>query len=87
MRGRNVCKQHSGDANVGRPTKLTPEITSGIVQVLTAGLFMRDACAYVGIHEDTVYGWLTEGRADLAAGKRTEFSEFFETVGRASVRV
>jgi transposase len=84
MRGRDVCKQHSGEPNVGRPTKLTEALQERVIEVLTAGRYLRDAATFTGVHEQTLYNWLTEGRADQAADKQTVYREFFEAVGRAA---
>lgn len=42
----------------GRKSKLTPELQQEIMQVLATGSTQKDACAYVGISEDTFANYM-----------------------------
>lgn len=54
-----------------KKTQVDPVIQQKLVDVLTSGATIKDACAYVGIHIDTYYEWC----------KR--FAEFSESVEKA----
>jgi hypothetical protein len=86
-RGHDLCKQHSGDPDVGRRLRLTPPVRAMIVEALHAGLYMADAITYAGVSERSVYAWLEQGRADYEAGRETVFSQFSQAVAEVSVRV
>ena len=49
---------------MGRPSKLTPEITQAILDVIAAGGTRTVAAEAVGVHRDTIYGWLRRGTED-----------------------
>jgi transposase len=49
----------------GRKSKYTPELVKQITDVLAGGATIRDACAHVGISEETYFQWV----------KKPEFSE------------
>jgi len=66
---------------MGRPTKLTPELTQLLSFALGEGATVEHACEYAGINPDTYYEWMKRG----AAGEEG-FSEFSETVTRARGR-
>lgn len=58
----------------GRPTKLTPEVQTTIVNALAAGTYLETAAAAAGINQDTLHRWLRNGaRAD--GGLQKGFSE------------
>jgi len=59
---------------VARPTKLTPELQAKLCALLEAEWYMVHACAEVGIHPDTVYGWIREAASDTASADIIEFS-------------
>jgi transposase len=48
--------------NAGRPTKLTPELFSAIVDAIRSGNYAQVAAATAGITEQTFYEWLRRGR-------------------------
>lgn len=48
---------------VGRKSKLTPELIGKLRDVLTGGSTVADACAYVGISEQSFYLWIKLGEA------------------------
>ena len=52
---------------MGRPSKLTPEITRAILAVVAAGGTRTVAAEAVGVHRDTVYEWLRRGTEDANA--------------------
>ena len=69
----------SEGANMGRPTKLTPEVQERIVQALRAGNYQETAAAYAGIGESTFYEWMERGRDEPGS----VYSEFVEAVTKA----
>ena len=46
---------------MGRPTKLEPEVQERIVQALLLGNHRQDAAEYAGIHPATLRRWLLRG--------------------------
>lgn len=80
---RDVCKQHSGDANIGKRSSLTPELLDLICRALRAGSFIEPACIASGIHESTFYSWRERGEADLENGVESKYAEFVEATTRA----
>ena len=50
---------------MGRPTKLTPELTVKICDMLRAGNYLETAAAYAGIDKATLHRWLKRGRAEM----------------------
>ena len=51
-------------AEMGRPTKLTPEVHRKIIQALSLGNYRKDAAAFAGIDAATLRRWMALGRAD-----------------------
>lgn len=49
----------------GRNSKLTEELESELARLISAGVYMRQACEFVGISEATVYNWMTRGSAEI----------------------
>jgi len=51
-------------AKTGRyVTTLTPKLADELEQLLRRGHYVTSACAFVGIHRDTFYGWQERGHA------------------------
>ena len=67
---RNGNGKHPG----GRPTKLTPEVQTTIVNALAAGTYLETAAKAAGINQDTLHSWLVNG-ARCKSGIQKEFSE------------
>lgn len=71
---------------VGRPTKLTPEVQEKILQALRAGNYAHVAAQYAGIHEATFYRWMQQGEQE-PEGEYREFREaVMATTAAAEVR-
>jgi hypothetical protein len=83
MKGREVCKPHSGDPDVGQKTKLTEDVMARVAQFLRNGNSIQTSMRANGLHPDSYYAWCERGEADLAAGKGTIFTEFTENCARA----
>lgn len=64
---------------MGRPTKLTTELSLKICDELRKGLFRRHAASLAGIPEATLSGWYHRG----AREKRGVYRAFYESVDRA----
>lgn len=53
------------------------------IGALESGLYMREACAIVGVGTATIYGALRQGKIDRRAEQDTPFAEFATNVERA----
>ena len=77
----------------GRPTKLTSELQSRIVQAIQAGNYIETAAAYAGISKNTLFDWLRRGarEKERVAGKprarvrkeEAPYVEFSDSVEKA----
>jgi transposase-like protein len=67
----------------GRPTKFTPTRREAIVSSISKGVPYQITAEANGIGEETLYGWIRQGRRDIDAGLDTEFSKFSELIKRA----
>lgn len=47
---------------MSRTSSLTPETADKILGLIRAGNYVHIACAAVGIHKDTYYGWRERGK-------------------------
>jgi hypothetical protein len=65
-------------ARVGRPTKLSPELQAKVIALISAGMFMNEACAEVGISAKTLSSWRKRG-----ANGEEQYEEFFEELEMA----
>lgn len=66
---------------IGRPTKLTSDLTEQVVSAIEEGNYVETAAQAVGIHPATYYNWMTWG----AQGKEP-YAAFFEAVTCARAR-
>ena len=64
----------------GRPTKLTPERHSRMVNAIKIGAYNYVAAAAAGIDEKTYANWMERGESDWEHGKRTVFAAFFRDI-------
>jgi transposase len=64
---------------MGRPSKLTPEVTKRLTEAIRAGNYYEAACGYAGIHYSTFRKWMQKGET----AKSGKFKEFFDAVTRA----
>ena len=60
----------------GRPSKLTPEITKRICDLVRAGNYLEVAAAVCGINKDTLFEWLKRG----ARSSRGPYKRFSDSV-------
>jgi transposase len=60
-------------------SKLTPELTAAVVEILREGNYADTAIAIVGIHKSTYYEWIKKGNEGVEA-----FVAFAEAVEQAS---
>jgi transposase len=63
---------------LGQPTKLTPDVADRIIQVVTAGNYLKTAAQFAGVGQSTLMLWLQKGRTAAAlrdAGRAEELSE------------
>jgi hypothetical protein len=59
-----------GRLPTGRPTLLTDEVADRIVQVVTAGNYLKTAAQFAGVSQSTLMSWLARGRAAAAITER-----------------
>jgi transposase len=69
-------------SKVGRPTKLTPEVTEAFLKALRVGNYLETAAAFAGIAKQTVYDWLRRG----AREESRELIEFSDAVKKAQAQ-
>jgi transposase len=69
-------------ASRGRPTKLTPEVTTHITDAIHAGNYLDTAAAYAGISKVTLHAWLKRGRKE----KTGKYRNFVNAVEKALAR-
>lgn len=72
----------------GRPSKLTPEITDELAQILEQGNWVDTACDQVGISRDTFYKWVARGKRGRAYDiEPVNYVEFALRIGQAVAQV
>ena len=76
-------RSNPSPSRMGRPSKLTPELSNRIVKAIQAGNYAQVAARHAGIGESTFYRWLQQGQADAEANRKTSFRDFWEAVKRA----
>lgn len=64
----------------GRPTKLTPELVTTLINALQRSAYVETAIAYAGINKDTYYEWVREG---ARASERENKGEILDDHDRA----
>ncbi len=64
---------------MGRPSKLTPEITKRLTEAIRAGNYYEAACAYAGIAYSTFREWMVRGEK----AKSGKYREFVEAITQA----
>jgi hypothetical protein len=83
----------------GRPTLLTPALADRIVEVVSAGNYLKTAAQFAGVGQSTLMSWLARGRAAAAdveahaaepgwqlPAAELPFLEFLERVTQAETR-
>lgn len=69
---------------MARPSDLTPDLQEKIINVLSSGVPIRDACSFVGISEGTYYKWMQRG--EKARKGDEKYIEFLQAATRARVQ-
>jgi len=72
---------------VGRPSKLTEELTKQICDLLLAGNFLETVCDFVGVNKTTVYRWLERGERGWKADIDDGYVDFCNAVKKAMGQV
>lgn len=77
----------------GRTTKLNEDVENKLVQLISSGVYMKQACEFVGISEATVYNWMARGSAEVLRlegdskarplAKETPYVNFFYQMKKA----
>ena len=78
-----VKKKVTKKRPVGRPTKISKEITEKIVNAILIGAYIETAAAHAGLNKDTFYAWLKAGARDRDKGLKNQFVEFSDAIGQA----
>ena len=68
---------------VGRPSKLTEDTKKKLEHALIACCTIAEACAYADIDDSTFRKWSERARADMEAGKDSEYVTFLTDITRA----
>lgn len=63
----------------GAPGKLTDELQSRLVELISNGAFVETACNHVGISKVSYYSWRKQGRAQ----NRGKFRDFLNATNKA----
>lgn len=83
MKDREVCKAHSGDANVGAKSKLTREVIDTLCLYISRGVPIKHAVIAAGICERTYYDWLDQAALDQEHDRVTMHTQFSQSTTRA----
>lgn len=77
------------ESGAGRPTKLTPDISARITQLIRDGKRIQDVWAHkdVNVPEPTYYSWIDRGIQHQEQGKDTMFADFSKAIARATTQV
>jgi transposase len=77
----------------GRNTKLTEDVQNELARLIGAGVYMRQACEYVGLSEQTIYNWMARGSTEILRleanpkskplAKEAPYVEFFKKIKKA----
>lgn len=80
----------------GRKSKLTPEVKDEFVRLISQGVYIRQACEFIGIAEATVYNWMARGSNELLrlennpkarlTKQESIYVEFFRAVKKADTQ-
>lgn len=72
---------------MARPTKLTPETTSKIVEAISIGATYKLACDYANIAYNTFNEWMKAGEQEETGKKREFYDAVTRAEGAAAVRL
>jgi hypothetical protein len=64
----------------GQPTMFSPEITKKLIEGIRLVLVLKQACGHARITYQSLWNWLNIGKADIEAGKYTDYAQFFYDV-------
>lgn len=77
----------------GRNSKLTEEVQTEFTRLIAQGIFVRQACEFIGISEQTIYNWMARGSSEILRlennprskpiAKEAPYVEFFRQVKKA----
>lgn len=74
-------------AKVGRPSKLTADMTKQICDLLVAGNYLETVCDFVGIDTTTAYDWIARGKRGWQVDIEGGYVEFSHAVKKATGQV
>ncbi len=80
----------------GRNTKLTEEVQGEFTRLIAQGMFVRQACGFIGVSEQTIYNWMARGSAEVlrlennprskVLTKEKPLVDFFKAVRKAETQ-
>lgn len=77
----NGARKRRPPLQIGRSTKLTPDVQKKIVDAVRAGAFLSTAARYAGVSDGSLMSWLARGRACTSrTGKDSIYLTFLEEV-------
>jgi hypothetical protein len=68
-----------GSKQFGRPTKLTPELTKKVADIVRAGCYLDTAARYCGVAKASFHDWMAKGHKQ----KRGIFRDFLDALEEA----
>jgi transposase len=74
-------------AVAGRPTKLTPELETDLVLLLSSGLSIRSAARVAGVSRRSLTRWLADGLRERVAEARAARPESTDAITEARLVV
>lgn len=71
----------------GRPDLFKDEkLKAEIIRYIENGNNYRDSCVLANVSETTFHKWAKQGRDDIEAGKKTEYTEFTDKIAQAKTK-
>lgn len=67
----------------GRPTILSFELIKDFYEVISLGVYVKQACNYLGVNVRYYYQWMAHGEKDEEQGKETIYAHFYLAMKKA----
>ena len=67
----------------GRPTILSFELIKELYKVISAGVYTKQACNFLGISQRSYYSWMATAEKDEDQGRETIYTHFMHTMKKA----
>jgi hypothetical protein len=82
----NPTPEKKKGARFGRPSKLTPELTQRIAEVVRAGCYLDTAARFCGVSKGSFHDWLKKGHEQQRGKYRDFLNALEEAQAAADVR-